>query len=321
MSRTDLVPSRATVEAAHEVLRPVAHRTPVLTSSYFDERTGATLFFKCENLQKVGAFKFRGAYHAVSTLTAEEREVGVVTHSSGNHAQALALAGKLLGAPVTIVMPKTAPEVKRAAVAGYGAEIVLTEPTIEAREGGVEKIISEHGSILIHPFNDSRIVAGQATAAKELLEDVPDLDAILAPVGGGGLLSGTALAAKYYSPGTEVYGAEPAAADDAHRSLRSGRIEPPVSPPRTIADGLLTCLGELTFKIIRDHAADIITVDDEDIVEAMRRILERMKIVVEPSAAVPLAVLLARRLDLSGRRVGIILSGGNVDLGRLPWTF
>ena len=313
------IPDRRALDAAYERVRRAAHRTPVLTSTFFNEHLEAELFFKCESFQKMGAFKFRGAWNAVSNLGEEELARGVVTHSSGNHAQALALAARLRGTRATIVMPKSAPAVKLAAVRGYGAEVVLCEPTVFARESGVEAIIAETGAVLIHPFNDPRIVAGQSTAARELIEDVPDLDLIVAPVGGGGLLSGTALAARHFSTGTRVWGAEPSAADDAWRSLRSGRIEPAVSPPQTIADGLLTCLGELTFAVIREHAEGIVTVDDERIVETMRQVWERMKIVIEPSAAVPLAALLAGGLEVKGRRVGVIFSGGNVDLDKLPW--
>lgn len=314
----DLAPSRAEIEAAHQRLAGVAHRTPVLTSAYFNERTGAELFFKCESFQKVGAFKFRGAFNAISSLGAEELARGVVTHSSGNHAQAVALAARLKGARATIVMPANAPQVKVAAVRGYGARVILCEPSLVARESGIQEVIRETGAVLVHPYNDLRIIAGQATAARELLADVPRLDAVVAPVGGGGLLSGTALAAAYFAPGTRVFGAEPSGADDAARSLASGRIEPSVEP-RTIADGLLTSLGEHTFAVIRRRVEAIVTVDDEAIVEAMRRVWERMKIVIEPSAAVPLAALLAGRLDLAGKRVGMIVSGGNVDLERLPW--
>jgi threonine dehydratase len=290
----------------------------VLTSAYFDARAGARLFFKCESFQKVGAFKFRGAYNAVSSLGAEELARGVVTHSSGNHAQAVALAARLKGTRATIVMPENAPQVKVEAVRGYGARVILCEPSQVARESGIQEVIHETGAVLVHPYNDLRIIAGQATAGRELLQDVPRLDAIVTPVGGGGLLSGTALAAAYFAPGVRVFGAEPSGADDAARSLASGRIEPSVEP-RTIADGLLTSLGEHTFAVIRRLVEAIVTVDDDATVEAMRRVWERMKIVIEPSAAVPLAALLAGKLDLAGKRVGIIVSGGNVDLERLPW--
>lgn len=311
--------TRRQIEAAHERIRTRAHRTPVLTSSDLDRRSGAALSFKCENFQKVGAFKFRGALNAVASLSAAELARGVTTHSSGNHAQALALAARTAGGRATLVMPRTAPRVKLEAVRGYGAEVVLCEPTLEARERETERVIADTGATLIHPYNDLRIIAGQATAAKELLEDAGELDLLLAPVGGGGLVSGTALAAYHFSPATEVVAVEPSGADDARRSLAAGRIVPSVAP-RTIADGLLTSLGELTFEVIRHRVREIVTVGDEAIVAAMRLLWERMKIVVEPSAAVPLAAVLAHRLDVAGRRVGIILSGGNVDLDRLPWT-
>lgn len=311
-------PGQPELTEARSRIEPYAHRTPVLTSAHFDHLTGAELFFKCENFQKVGAFKFRGACNAVFSLSPQELERGVVAHSSGNHAQALALAARLRGTRATIVMPENATAIKLAAVRSYGAEVVLCQPTQESREGETARIVETTGASLIHPFNDSRIVAGQSTAAQELLEDVADLEVILAPVGGGGLLSGCALAAHHYSPTTRVVGTEPAAADDAARSLEAGRILPAV-PPATIADGLLTSLGELTFAIIRDHVERIVTVDEAAIVEAMRAVWERMKILIEPSSAVPVAALLKGGLEVRGQRVGVILSGGNVDLDRLPW--
>ena len=311
-------PGKPELAEARARIARYAHRTPVMTSAYFDRLTGAKIFFKCENFQKVGAFKFRGACNAVFSLTPPELERGVVAHSSGNHAQALALAAALRGTRATIVMPQNATTIKVAAVRDYGAEVVLCEPTQKSREGETARIVEETGATLIHPFNDSRIVAGQSTAAQELLEDVADLTVILAPVGGGGLLSGCALAAHYYSPGTSVVGAEPCAADDAARSLQAGRILPAL-PPTTIADGLLTSLGELTFGILRDHVEQIVTVEEAAIAETMRAVWERMKILIEPSSAVPVAALLQDDLDLRGKRVGVILSGGNVDLDRLPW--
>ncbi len=315
--------TRRQIEEAHQRIRYAgpdsrAHRTPVLTSQTLDRLTGGELHFKCESFQRVGAFKYRGALNAVSSLSVAALERGVTTHSSGNHAQALALAAKTVGTRATIVMPRTAPRVKLAAVRGYGAEVVLCEPTLEARERETERVIAETGAELVHPYDDLAIIAGQATAAKELIEDAGELDLVLAPVGGGGLVSGTALAAHHFSPGTAVVAVEPAGADDARRSLAAGRILPSVAP-RTIADGLLTSLGELTFAVIRALVRDIVTVDDDAIVGAMRLLWERMKIVVEPSAAVPLAALLAGEIDVAGKRVGIILSGGNVDLDRLPW--
>lgn len=306
------------LEQAAGRIRPHAHLTPVLTCSHLDERTEAQIFFKCENFQRVGAFKFRGATNAVFSLSPAELERGVVAHSSGNHAQALALAARLRGARATIVMPKTASAVKMAAVRGYGAEIVTCEPTVDSREQETARVLEKTGGTLIHPYNDRRIIAGQATAAMELLEQVENLDLVLAPVGGGGLLSGTALAAHHFSPSTRVVGVEPAAADDAYRSLQAGEILPSIAPA-TIADGLLTSLGDLTFSVISAMADGIVTVGEEAIVAAMRTVWERMKIVIEPSAAVPVAALLSRALEVADQRVGVILSGGNVDLDRLPW--
>lgn len=311
-------PTAADLEAARERLRPLVHHTPVLTSSTLDRRAGAQLFFKCESFQRMGAFKIRGASNALALLTPEELARGVTTHSSGNHAQALALAARLRGARATIVMPRTAPAVKLAAVRGQGAEVVLCEPTQAAREEATRQIIEEQGAILIHPYDDPRIIAGQATVAMELLEEIPDLDLLVAPVGGGGLISGTALAAHFFAPRVRVWGAEPAGADDAARALAAGQ-RVPIDPPRTVADGLLSAVSELTFEILRRHLAGVVTVEDEATIEAMRFLWERMKIVVEPSGSVAPAAALSGKIDLAGRRVGIILSGGNVDLDRLPW--
>jgi threonine dehydratase len=314
-----LAATLADIRAAAQRIAPFAHRTPVLTSGFFDRRLDASVFFKCENFQKVGAFKFRGACNAVFSLPADVVPQGVATHSSGNHAQALALAAKLRGTRAYIVMPRNAPNVKRQAVADYGAEIIPCEPTVSDREATAAHVVAETGATLIHPYNDARIIAGQGTAALELLEEVPRLDYVLAPVGGGGLVSGTALAAAGISPGTRVIAAEPAAADDAYRSFHTGEIIPSTNP-QTIADGLRTSLGELTFAIIRRHVHEIVTVSEEAIVTAMRHVWERMKIVIEPSSAVPVAALLEGRLDVRGRRIGVILSGGNVDLEQLPFS-
>ena len=311
--------SRLDIEQAHERIKPHAHRTPVLTSSTFDRRFGAQLFFKCENFQKIGAFKIRGGINALSQLTAEELERGVVTHSSGNHAQAISMAARIVGTRAWIVMPNTAPKVKVAAVRDYGAEIVFCEPGVETREQAAAEIIEETGAVLVHSYNDRRIIAGQATAAKELFEHVPDLDLVLAPVGGGGLASGTALAAHHFSPGTRVIAAEPAQADDAYRSMATGTIQPAVSPPRTIADGLLTQLGDLTFAVFRRHVERVVLVEEDEIVAAMRLVWERMKMIIEPSSAVPFTAVKAGKVDVRGLKVGIIVSGGNVDLDRLPW--
>jgi len=312
-------PTTADLAAAQDRIEPYAHRTPVLTSSYLDSETEAQLFFKCENFQKVGAFKFRGACNAVFSLSQRELARGVVAHSSGNHAQALALAARLRDTHATIVMPENSATVKIAAVKGYGATVVLCSAGTEARESETARAVAETGATLIHPFNDPRIISGQGTAAMELLEEVPHLDLILAPVGGGGLLSGTILATQTGSSRTAVVGAEPLAADDAARSLETGSIQPAVDPPVTIADGLRTCLGPLTFAMISSGVERIITVSEDAIVDAMRTVWMRMKILIEPSAAVPVAAALADDFDLSGKRVGVILSGGNVDLDSLPW--
>lgn len=312
------LPSLEDLRTAHQRIRPHVHRTPVLTSRTFNRATGAELFFKCENFQRVGAFKYRGATNAVASLSADELRRGVVTHSSGNHAQALSLAARTFDTKAWVVMPNNAPSVKQAAVRGYGAEVILCEPTLEAREQGTAEIIARTGATMIHPYNDPRIIAGQATAGLELFEEVEHLDLLLAPVGGGGLVSGTALAAAYLSPTTRVIGVEPSAADDARRSLEAGHIIPS-NNPQTIADGLLTNLGENTFAVIRRHVDSIVTADDEATVRAMRQVWERMKLVIEPSAAVPLAAVFEGAVDVKGLRVGVILSGGNVDLEQLPW--
>lgn len=304
------------IRQAADRLIPWVNRTPVLTSRTLDELTNASVFVKCENFQRIGAFKFRGAINALLTLDDEAKGRGVVTHSSGNHAQALALAGKLLGVPVCIVMPRTAPAVKRAATEGYGARIVTCEPTLADREATVGRLIDEHGFHLVHPFDDWSVIAGQGTAAWELLDEVGPLDVVVAPVGGGGLLAGTAVAVKGRSPATEVVGAEPSNADDAHRSLLSGRIEPS-NDPKTIADGLRTSLGERSFSVIRSHVDKIATASEHEILNAMRFLFERMKIVVEPSGCLPLATLRNGTVATRNRRIGIILSGGNVDLGPL----
>ncbi len=311
-------PDLAAIRTAHARITPHLHRTPVLTSAALDALTGAALFFKTENFQKGGAFKARGAVNAVLGLDEREAARGVVTHSSGNHAAALAFAARLRAIPAHIVMPMSAPAVKKAAVAGYGGIITECEPTLAAREATAARVIAETGAILIHPYNNAAIIAGQATAAVELLEDTVGLDLLLAPVGGGGLVSGTALAARFLAPGTRVIAAEPANADDACRSLRAGRLLP-VGTADTIADGLRTQLCERTWRIISAHVDDIVTVSEEEIVAAMRLVWERMKIIIEPSAAVPVAAVVAGRLPVAGRRVGIILSGGNVDLGNLPF--
>jgi len=306
------------IRLAAERIRPYAHRTPILTCSAIDELCDAKLYFKCENFQKVGAFKFRGATNAVFSLSDDEAARGVATHSSGNHAAALALAARMRGVPAHIVMPDNAPAVKKDAVAGYGANITFCQPTLQAREETLAGVIERTGAALVHPYDDDRVIAGQGTAALELCEDVPDLDVVIAPVGGGGLLAGTAIAVAAASPTTKTIAAEPVNADDACRSLQAGRIIPSENP-KTIADGLLTSLGERNFPIIQAGVSAILTVSEDEIIDAMRLIWERMKIVVEPSGCVPLAAICVRRAEIPGRRIGVILSGGNVDLARLPW--
>ena len=306
------------IHAAARRIKPYIHRTPVLTNESLNQKVGTQVFLKCENLQKVGAFKFRGACNAVFSLSDEEAACGVTTHSSGNHAQALALAAKLRGIPAYIVMPNNAPAVKKAAVAGYGGKITFCEPTLEAREETLAKVVNETGSEILHPYNDERVIAGQGTAALELLEDVPDLDVIIAPVGGGGLLSGTSIAATEIKKGIRVIAGEPEMADDAYRSLQAGKILPSLKP-KTIADGLLTSLGTLTFPIIQERVEQIVTVSEQGIIDSMKFLWERAKMVIEPSSAVPVGVLWERKIDLGGLKVGVILSGGNVDLEKLPW--
>lgn len=305
------------IQQASQRIKPYIHRTPVLTNSSLNEKVSAQVFMKCENLQKVGAFKFRGASNAVWSLTDKEAAKGVVTHSSGNHAQALALAAKMRGIPAYIVMPNNAPQVKKNAVAGYGGQITFCEPTLEARESTMEEIRLSTGASVVHPYNDERVIAGQGTAALEILEEIPDLDVIIAPVGGGGLLSGTAIAAET-KKGIRVIAAEPEMADDAFRSMQAGEIIPSLNP-KTIADGLLTSLGSLTYPIIKERVEQVVTVSEAGIVESMKFIWERAKIVIEPSAATVIAVLWEKKIDLSGLKVGVILSGGNVDLEKLPW--
>lgn len=308
------------IRDAHARIRPFVHRTPVLTSASLDALCGARVYFKCENFQRAGAFKARGAHNAVFALSDAEASRGVVTHSSGNHGAAVALAARNRGIPAFVVMPSTAAEAKKSAVARYGGTVTLCEPTQEARERTAERVAADTGACFVHPYDDLRVIAGQGTSALELLEDVPDLEVIVCPVGGGGQLSGVAVAAKGIRAGIEVIGAEPAAADDAAQSFRAGRLI--AGPdPRTIADGLRSSsLGALGFALIRAHVTDIVTASEESIVQAMRLVWEVLKIVIEPSAAVPVAVLLERALPAAGRRIGVILSGGNVDLDRLPWT-
>ncbi|MBI5838557.1 MAG: pyridoxal-phosphate dependent enzyme [Chloroflexi bacterium] len=311
-------PTLTDIREAAQRIKPYAHRTPVLTCESLNQQVNAQVYLKCENFQKVGAFKFRGACNAIYTLTDAEAARGVATHSSGNHAQALALAARIRGVPAYIVMPENAPQVKKDAVAGYGGQITFCEPTLEARESTLDRIRLDTGATVIHPYNNERVIAGQGTAALELLEDVPGLDVIIAPVGGGGLLSGTAIAATELQPKIRVIAGEPEMADDAYRSLKAGEIIPSVKP-KTIADGLLTSLGTLTFPIIQQRVEQIVTVSEAGIIASMKFIWERAKIVIEPSAALPVGVLWERKIGLTGLKIGIILSGGNVDLEKLPW--
>ncbi len=296
------------------------HRTPVLTCQTLDRMAGASLFFKCENFQKMGAFKMRGAANAILQLTEEQRQRGVATHSSGNFAQAMALAAQMLGIPAYIVMPSNSPEVKKAAVRGYGGEIIECEPNLAAREETLAKVVERTGATFVHPFNDENVIMGQGTAALELMQDVDNLDIIISPVGGGGLLGGTALAAHHFSPKTKVWAGEPQGASDAWESKQAGQIIPQLNP-QTIADGLRTSLGDKTWPIIRDHVERVVLVEEEEIIAALRLLMERMKIVVEPSGAVALAAILKEKQAVSGKRVGIILSGGNVDLKTLGAFF
>ncbi|HJV19729.1 MAG TPA: threonine/serine dehydratase [Sediminibacterium sp.] len=308
------------IEQAHARIKPYIHRTPVLTNKSINDIAGTELFFKCENLQKIGAFKIRGGMNAALSLSPEKLKNGIATHSSGNHAQAIAYAAKVLGTKAYIVMPSTSPSVKVNAVKGYGAEITFCEPNQTAREAAVEKIIAETGAEFIHPYDDYRVITGQATCVKELLEEVPDLRAVIAPVGGGGLLSGTCLGAHYFNPRIEIYAGEPEGAADAILSFKSGRVE---KAPfvKTIADGLMTTLSEQTLFIIREHLKDVFLVSDDEIKAALKLVYERMKIVVEPSSVVPLAAVLKNKELFAGKKTGIILSGGNVDLTRFSEWF
>ena len=303
---------------AHERIKDLIHRTPVLISTSLNKMFNTSLFFKCENFQKVGAFKFRGATNAILSLSKEEAGRGVGTHSSGNHAAALSLAARIQGIDAHIVMPRNAPEIKKTAVESYGGIITFCEPTLEARESGMEEVMARTGCTFVPSYNHPNIICGQGTAAKELIEEVGELDIVVAPVGGGGLISGTSISTRGMLPGAKIIAVEPAGADDAYRSFTGGKIMPSVNP-RTIADGLLTSLGELTFRVIRENVDEIVTVSEESIIAAMRLLWERMKIVVEPSGAVPLAGILENKINAEGKRIGLILSGGNVDLSSLPF--
>jgi len=308
------------IRAAAGRIKGVGHRTPILTSQTLDEMAGRKLFFKCENFQKVGAFKLRGGWNAVSMLSDEEAAKGVCTHSSGNHAQAVAFSAMKRGIASYIVMPNNVPDVKLDAVKGYRANIILCEPTLEARETTLDEITKKTGAQVIHPFNNPNVIAGQGTAALEMIDDLGTLDAIIAPIGGGGLMSGTCIATRSLLPETKLFGAEPAGADDAYRSLKEGKIIPQTDPD-TICDGLLTSLGEYTWNILKDHLEAIYTVTDDEVINAMRLVWERMKIIIEPSSATAVAVALKSEFKaLEGlEKVGIILTGGNVELSKLPF--
>jgi threonine dehydratase len=312
------IPRAVDIEAVEERIKPFIHRTPVFTSSIINEISGCKVYFKCENLQKIGAFKMRGAANAVALLTDDEKKQGVATHSSGNHAQALAKAAQMQGIKAYIVMPESAPQSKVEGVIRYGGEVIFCAPTLAARESTLQEVQARTGALFIPPYDDYRIIAGQATAAKELIEDTDPLHTIIAPVGGGGLLAGTALSAHYFSPKTKVLGAEPEGADDAYRSFTT-RTYIPQTNPQTISDCLLTSLGHKNFPIILEHVSEICTVSDEETIAAMRLIWTHMKIIVEPGSAVALAVLLKHKANYQAQRIGIILSGGNVDLNNLPF--
>lgn len=315
---SNLAKMKTQIEQAHIRIRPYIHVTPVISSGLINQMIGAEVFFKCENFQKMGAFKMRGATNAILELSDQERSRGVVTHSSGNHGQALALAARSVGVKAYIVMPENAPQVKKDAVSGYGGIITECKATLEAREAAAAKIVSDSGATFVHPSNDLQVIIGQGTSAKELLEDYPDLDSIFVPVGGGGLLAGTAIASEYFGTDCKVYGGEPVEADDAYRSMISGKIETNETA-NTIADGLKTHLGEINFPIIRRGVERIIRVSEQEIIEAMRLIWTRLKIVCEPSCAVPLAALIKEKDSFKNQKVGIIISGGNVDLDELPF--
>ncbi len=306
------------IERIHNCIDPYIHYTPVITSESFNDLVDSSVFFKCENFQKIGAFKMRGAMSGALALKKEERSSGIATHSSGNHAQAVTRAAQLLNIPAYIVMPENAPESKKQATSSYGANITFCKPTLASRETTLQQILTETESIFIHPYNNWNVIGGQATVSKEFLEEIPDLDFILAPVGGGGLISGTALYTYYTSPDCKVIGVEPSVVDDAYRSLKTGKIVHNTTTD-TIADGLKTNLGELTFAVIAKHVYDIYTVSEQEIIESMKWIWERVKILIEPSSAVPVALLMRKMKLFAGKRVGIILSGGNVDLLKIPF--
>lgn len=312
------IPTLADMLIAHERIRPYIHRTPVLTSQFLNALTGAELFFKCENLQKAGAFKARGASNAVFGLTDEQAKRGVATHSSGNHGTCLSYAAGRRGIPCTVVMPHTAPQAKKDAVRGYGGVVVECEPSTSSREAVFAEVVAKTGAEFVHPYNDPRVIAGQGTCSKELLEQVEGLDAVIAPIGGGGMISGTCLTLSNLAPEVKIYAAEPEQADDAYRSFKAGHIIAD-DAPETIADGLKVPLKDLTWHFVSNHVTDILTASEEEIVDAMKLIWKRMKIVMEPSSAVPLATILKNKEIFAGQRIGVVITGGNVDLDLLPW--
>lgn len=312
------IPTLADMLVAHERIKPHVHRTPVLTSRFLNELAGAELFFKCENLQKAGAFKARGASNAVFGLTDAQAARGVATHSSGNHGTCLSYAAGRRGIPCTVVMPRTAPQAKKDAVRGYGGRVVECEPSTSSREAVFAEVVAETGAEFVHPYNDHRVIAGQGTCSKELIEQVGNLQAVVAPIGGGGMVSGTCLTLSNLAPGVKVYAAEPEQADDAARSFRAGHIIAD-DAPETVADGLKVPLKELTWHFVKTHVTDILTATEDEIIEAMKLIWKRLKIVMEPSSAVPLATILKNPRVFAGTRVGVIITGGNVDLDKLPW--
>ncbi len=313
-----IIPTYDDVLAAHERVKPYIHETPVLTSSRLNEMTGAKLFFKCENLQKAAAFKVRGACNAVFGLTDEEAKIGVATHSSGNHALSLSYAAGQRGIPVTVVMPRTAPQAKKDAVIGYGGKIVECEPSTSSREAVFAEVVAKSGADFVHPYNDPRVIAGQATCSKELLAQVDNLDAVIAPIGGGGMISGTCLTISNAAPEVKIYAAEPLNADDAARSFKAGHIIADDAPD-TVADGLKVPLKDLTWHFVKNHVTDIFTCTEDEIVDAMKLVWKTMKIVIEPSSAVTVACILKNPEVFKGQRVGVIVTGGNVDLDKLPW--
>ncbi|MHC8508459.1 MAG: beta-hydroxyaspartate dehydratase BhcB [Rhodospirillales bacterium] len=312
------IPSYEDVIAAHARIAPHIRNTPVMTSAYFDGLTGAELFFKCENFQKAGAFKARGASNAVFGLSDKQAEKGVATHSSGNHGLSLSYAAGRRGVPCTVVMPRTAPDAKKDAVRGYGGRVVECEPSTSSREAVFAEVAADTGADFVHPYNDPRVIAGQATCSKEMFEELGELDAFIAPIGGGGMISGSCLTLSNISPKTEIYAAEPKNADDACRSLKAGHIIAD-DAPETVADGLKVPLKDLTWHFVSNHVKDILLAEEDEIIEAMRMTWQRMKIVIEPSCAVPLAVILKNPEIFAGKRVGVVLTGGNVDLNKLPW--